>query len=329
MLLARTYNRIAITPLTKSIYFTSHRYIHPSHRLYHSFEMGKKKRTAEYNDFLDGEKLRDNAEIRTSLQQSPSSASTTTTTTTRPISPPPRKPAPSKAKPPALTHFLCIPLVTPATRPALFDGLARLRQDVEESGICAASAVRHVGSLHLTLGVMALSSASEVEDVKVFLAELDLRNLLREEEEEEVKGKQGLMIRLEGLHAMQHPGRTSVLYAKPMDANGGAEDRLMQFAQRVRRVFEEKGWVKREDRELKLHATVLNTIYARGKAEKGRKFDARELVGRWDGLEWAEGMRVDRVQVCRMGAVKVWSEGERKEVVDEEYGVVAEKMIGR
>jgi hypothetical protein len=38
---------------------------------------------------------------------------------------------------------------------------------------------------------------------------------------------------------------------------------------------------------------------------------------------------VDRVQVCRMGAVKVWSEGERKEVVDEEYGVVAEKMIGR
>jgi len=30
--------------------------------------MGKKKSKGEYNDFLDGEKLRDNTEIRTTLQ---------------------------------------------------------------------------------------------------------------------------------------------------------------------------------------------------------------------------------------------------------------------
>jgi activating signal cointegrator complex subunit 1 len=59
------------------------------------------------------------------------------------------------------------------------------------------------------------------------------------------------------------------------------------------------------------------------------RFDARSLIEKYKGFIWAEGVRVDRVCICKMGVKKIWSggiEGEG-EVVDEQYEVVCEKEI--
>ena len=78
---------------------------------------------------------------------------------------------------------------------------------------------------------------------------------------------------------------------------------------------------------MKLHATVVNTIYAReaksGKKrwEKGSgKFDARELVERYREFEWARDVRMESVSICEMGAKKILEE---EVVVDQVYTEVA------
>ena len=82
----------------------------------------------------------------------------------------PPKPKPPRAAAP--THFLCIPLVTPTSRPQLAAALAAFRNDLcSSSSTCAApfsssssspssllpslphDAIRPLGTLHLTLGV--------------------------------------------------------------------------------------------------------------------------------------------------------------------------------
>lgn len=47
------------------------------------------------------------------------------------------------------------------------------------------------------------------------------------------------------------------------------------------------------------------------------RFDARGLLERFEGFVWAEGLRVEKVAICRMGARKVLDEGGA--VVGEEY----------
>lgn len=47
------------------------------------------------------------------------------------------------------------------------------------------------------------------------------------------------------------------------------------------------------------------------------RFDAGALLERFEGFVWAEGLRVDKVAICRMGARKVLDEGGA--VVGEEY----------
>ena len=120
-----------------------------------------------------------------------------------------------------------------------------------------------------------------------------------------------LSLTLCGLHAMgASKVKTSSLYAEPCDESG----RLYPFCRRLREAFEAAGFVMPEKRELKLHATILNTIYAsekkgkgggrgkgRGKREGSLKFDATELMERWRDVVWAE-VKVERVVVCEMGA---------------------------
>jgi activating signal cointegrator complex subunit 1 len=354
--------------------------------------MGKKKQNGEYNDFLDGEKLRDNREIRTSLHGDSS--------TTQDTSPPPvhqerreNKHGKGKGGPkkPPLTHFLCLPLVNDESRPHLQTGLAKLKEDLERDSLVPTKAIRPLGTLHLTLGVMSLD-APKLEEAKRYLQELDLHHLLRDltmQKAAEQAAEAGtisenliaagmpdtdaLTISLESLTPMQSPQNTSILYAAPKDPT----NRLLPFASLLRTHFTQQGLMVEDARPLKLHATIVNTIYAKPSgARKSRsskvkstletigqkisphrqhgdgsdgdsdgedarsnahgpdakswmRFDARALIEAYKGFTWAENVRIESVQICRMGARKVWSggvEGEG-EVVDEKYEVVFEKGI--
>lgn len=135
-----------------------------------------------------------------------------------------------------------------------------------------------------------------------------------------------------GLQAMGSPTSTSILFAPPADP----ESRIRQLCVSVQNVFQGANIMVRDGRPLKLHATILNTIYApkgrrqtqdtglksepgvKRKKVQGKtvKFDAREILERYAESEWAIDVQLEKLSLCRMGARKVVVNGE---VVDQEY----------
>lgn len=267
------------------------------------------------------------------------------------------------------THFLCLPLVNAASRPQLAASLAAFAADVtspDSFGI-PAGAVRPVGTLHLTLGVMSLppskggggeegsegSNAGGVERAVELLRSISPRGILAEIRNSSSssaatadKGEQksasasvagggdGLPpLTLRGLHSMQPASRATTLYAAPV--NDGAMT-LQRFCERLRAVFEEAGVMVPDARPLLLHATIVNTIYVKGrdrargggggggKVGKGKggkekmTLDARGILDRYDDFVWMENVPIDKIAICRMGAKDV--DGGR----DQAYEVEAE-----
>jgi len=266
---------------------------------------------------------------------------------------------------PVPTHFLCIPLVTQSSRPQLTQSLAAFRADVSDplSFNLPEDATRPVGSLHLTLGVFSFpknsdEGAERLEKAKSILQSLKPSEILKGIKTPAMPGttpaapaatKKGkeednpLLITLRGLQTMQSttPSKASVIYAPPADSLG----KLQQFCERVRGVFQEvEGLMIPDDRPLLLHATVVNTIYVKGKerqqqqhrkkghhhggggSKRGERVtvDATGILDRYEDQVWMEDVRVEKIAICKMGAKKIEVDGV---VVDEEYEVVGEVDI--
>ena len=153
---------------------------------------------------------------------------------------------------------------------------------------------------------------------------------------------------------MHSPTNTSILYIPPSDPT----QRLYPFCLALQQLFQDEGVLLSDNRDLKLHATIVNTIYAKGRREKKKKnstptkqgkassadpgpqededdrsqghgplsnaplkFDARRLLDEYRNFVWAEGVVLDRIAICEMGAKKRFdAEGI---VVGEEYTEVA------
>lgn len=164
-------------------------------------------------------------------------------------------------------------------------------------------------------------------------------------------GGEDLKITLRGLHSMQSPSKATVLYAPPVDPLG----HLQRFCEKVKDAFVQKGLMMEEGgRPLLLHATVVNTIYVKGRNSQqqaggkaaggggggggGKKghhghrgggnrrerltIDAREILERYEDYTWMEDVKVETVAICRMGAKKELGVG--GVVVDEAYEVEEE-----
>jgi len=250
--------------------------------------------------------------------------------------------------PPPPTHFLCIPLVTRASRHQLSTSIASFKADItspDSFGI-PEKAVRPIGTLHLTLGVMHFPKDEGLEKAVALLKTIlpaqilaDVRaatkkvtpgsgqQLDRRSQDKaampETKATPGpvgplLSMTLKGLHAMQSASKTGVLYTSPVDDDGT----LFRFCEKLKSTFQEAGLMAEENRPLLLHATILNTIYVKGrKNTKGKRdrlmIDARGIVDRYDGQVWMEDVPVEKIAICKMGAKK-------GEDGDEAYEVEAE-----
>jgi activating signal cointegrator complex subunit 1 len=146
-------------------------------------------------------------------------------------------------------------------------------------------AIRPLGTLHLTLGVMSLLTEEKLQGALAVLQGLDLKALLRAaadpspplEMPSEVQEGQGrksaskkggvdaeqhdevprLQVTLKGLDSMHDPKSTSVLYTSPLDASG----RLYHFCCALKQAFVDAGYMVAEERKLLLHATIVNTVY--------------------------------------------------------------------
>lgn len=220
---------------------------------------------------------------------------------------------PPKAAP---THFLCIPLA--GTQ--LLRNLAAFRADVSNINSFAIpeDAVRPPGTIHLTLGVMSLPQQAQVDKAVEILKGLQFRDILTDVRASLAKQQSQIgsvavadaarpSIALRGLRAMQSPTKTSVLYAPPVDVDGSGT--LYRFCDVVRRVFMEAGLMADEGRPLLLHATVVNTIYAKGSDGRRRReklmLDASNIMARYEDFTWVDVLEVGRFAVCKMGAKKL------------------------
>lgn len=248
-----------------------------------------------------------------------------------------------KPKAPQLTHFLCLPLVTKTSRPKLAARLATFKEDVIQSREAGGfdlpqDAVRPVGTLHLTLGMMSFPQDEGLDKAVEMLKSLQPRQILaglKKPVMPELTGEDTavsnaeeppqILITLKGLHCMQKPEKTSVLYAPPSDPGGI----LQTFAESIKRAFKDAGLLAPDNRPLLLHATVVNTIYVKGNRNshraKNRDWNvvknAQAIIDRYEGYEWVEDMLLEKIAICKMGAKPMAQDGV---VVDAAYEVEAE-----
>ena len=127
--------------------------------------------------------------------------------------------------------------------------------------------------------------------------------------------------------SMKNASQTSILYAEPIDAS----NMLIPFCEQLRAKFVEAGYINEENRPLKLHVTILNTIYASSKGRKGSRnkrpmlIDAKELIQQCEDLMWAEDVVLEKVAICEMGAKMI--KDEEGKIVDERYTEIASKQL--
>ena len=227
-------------------------------------------------------------------------------------------------------------------------------------------AIRPIGTIHLTLGVMQLITEEQVEAASAFLRSLDLAQMLqavsqrgvvhanitkppdnsaanripsstsakppiKEDAISEASGSDEspppLRISMSGLKSMHPPSKTSILYISPTDSTS----RLYAFAKSLRDAFLSVDLLVPDNRPLLLHATIVNTLYAKtkgrakgtghGKDNRGiGKLDATALLEEFGDFEWAKDVYIEKVSICQMGAKKEIVDGV---VVNEEYVEVA------
>lgn len=205
---------------------------------------------------------------------------------------------------PPITHFLCLPLVNSASRPQWQTSLQRFSDDVATTPSLGISprAIRPLGTLHLTFGILSL----ETEDRKIAAGELlrraDLVRMVhgktasldsapglssqqgevphpisrdisvaeqqqQQQQSELEPGALPLTTSLSGLHSMLSPSSTSILYAAPDDPTS----RLQNLCTAIGETFNSAGLLIQENRPLLLHATIVNTLYDRPRGSHGKQ----------------------------------------------------------
>lgn len=265
-------------------------------------------------------------------------------------------------KKPPLTHFLCLPLVTPASQPQFEQSLRDFTETLcptraAETSSCEdlslpnihPKSIRPVGALHFTLGVMSLREDQLAAAIN-FMNTIDIEALrigtngsCAQKFSTGAASSAPIRVDIKGLESMHAPHQTSVLYAAPMDKSNA----LYPFCVALQEAFKEKGFLVEDNRQLKLHATIVNTIYAKGRKGASRtsldgklvdgvhghgpsanaplKIDARPLLEIYQDHMWASNIVLDRVAICEMGAKKMLaSDGS---VIEEKYTEVATRDI--
>lgn len=173
----------------------------------------------------------------------------------------------NKEKRPPLTHFLYLPLINTTSTPQLVSSLAEFKEAIPlnpppqanslrpQTKLVPDDALRPLGTLHFTLGVMSLLTEERIQEALGFLQNLDLTFILQEVESElspqetEGSGKSveptsqkalsPLNISLASLYALPKARNATILHAGPLDPTS----RLYPFSQKLRNKFIEAGFI--------------------------------------------------------------------------------------
>ncbi|XP_046402108.1 activating signal cointegrator 1 complex subunit 1 [Ischnura elegans] len=164
----------------------------------------------------------------------------------------------------AFTHFLSLSMAGEEIQKYFL----QFKKDVLEAcrdsrGICE-SVFQREQKLHLTLGTLALLDKVEREQAAKTLEDAFTDVIIPL-----LEGR-SLKVQMKGLEYMNDdPAEVDVLYGQVqvVDGNGGSEDILQKLADDVAAYFTQKGFMQKEYDRVKLHVTLMNTIFR--KEEEG------------------------------------------------------------
>ncbi|XP_042253822.1 activating signal cointegrator 1 complex subunit 1 [Thunnus maccoyii] len=190
------------------------------------------------------------------------------------------------------THFLSFPLNDPKVQ----EGFQKFKDDVleqcsQDHGV-EESIFQNPAKLHLTVGTLALLNDMEVRKACEHLQ--DCQNFIRDITE----GKP-LPLEVTGIEYMNDdPAMVDVLYAKVNVKDG--TDKLQVIADRLVEHFVSAGQMVREWDRVKLHGTVMNTLFRKDSTVEdtggpGRQtmneresFDARKILKTFGAYRFGE-----------------------------------------
>jgi activating signal cointegrator complex subunit 1 len=227
--------------------------------------------------------------------------------------------------PARLTHFLMIPLLTPKSIPELYESLEVFKRQLttirtsENPHAIPEAWIQPLGTLHLTLGVMSLTTPEKEQAAVKLLKSLDLNAMLKKAgvgmSESGGKGEgKDLRVTLKGLEVMPNaegvldPAKATILYAPPLPS-----DSLMAFSLSLKKAFTDAGLMLTDSWALKLHATVVKTGDAprvRGQTPTKSTINANKILKAYKDWVWmdgvnGQGVKIESVAIARMSAVRV------------------------
>lgn len=151
------------------------------------------------------------------------------------------------------THFISIPCNHPDIQASFRQFQAAILESFESRGLDE-SIFQTPSLLHLTIGTLALMDENEREKAK---------NLL-EESLQEISISKPLEIQIEGLEIMNDdPAEVDVVYAKIINS-----DELQKLADHLVSKFSASALMPKSFDRVKLHVTLLNTIFRRDLEEQ-------------------------------------------------------------
>ncbi|XP_045201166.2 activating signal cointegrator 1 complex subunit 1-like [Mercenaria mercenaria] len=190
------------------------------------------------------------------------------------------------------THFLSIPFNTKHLQDSLTDFKNDVLRECDGDRGIDGSIFQTPCKLHLTIGCLVLLDEGEIRR-----AVETLQECRRELIEPILKGEP-LHIQLDGLEYMNDdPSEVDVLYAKVKDPS----ERLQIIADRLVDKFTSIGLMQREYDRVKLHITVMNTVFRKDptgttepdrRQDRGRKeresFNAINLLKKFGNYRFGE-----------------------------------------
>ncbi|KAI6066645.1 Activating signal cointegrator 1 complex subunit 1 isoform X2 [Aix galericulata] len=165
------------------------------------------------------------------------------------------------------THFLSFAL----TQPEVQERFLQFREEVLEKcskdhGV-SSSLFQNPAKLHLTLGTLVLLNEQEIRKA------CELLQRCKEDFVDQLTGGRPLAVEVAGVEYMNDdPAMTDVLYAKVRMKDGS--DRLQAVADQLVERFVASGLMLKEWDRVKLHATVMNTLFRRDPGAEERSSTA-------------------------------------------------------
>ncbi|KAM6265552.1 activating signal cointegrator 1 complex subunit 1 isoform 2-T2 [Porphyrio hochstetteri] len=152
------------------------------------------------------------------------------------------------------THFLSFALNQPAIQEKFLQFKEEVLEKCSKDHGVSSSLFQNPAKLHLTLGTLVLLNDQEIQKAR------DLLQRCKEDFVDQIAGGKPLTVEVAGVEYMNDdPVMTDVLYAKVHMKDGS--DRLQVIADQLVQRFVASGLMLKEWDRVKLHATVMNTLF--------------------------------------------------------------------